>query len=356
MKKQILLIGIIIICWVSTTLWRSYPIQQVSNEECKEKWIPCTYDLPRIEDANYIKYKSDKTYRETYSMLRSTTYYDGWDIWLWGHQGIDIATDTWTPVFSTEDGSVIFAGEKGWRWYTITIKHIIDGKTIYSSYAHLSEILVKVGDEIKENWLIWKVGSTWNSTGPHLHFQIEINDDNNHPFFYRNCLWEIPEIVNEWRCIEQMFKNTIDPILFIEKNGNIPILKDKNNNKTFTNTYNSYKNLLFSWFAWGILDKNTLSKIIITPKINSENILVLEDTITLKYDKNIIKILPDSFNVIKNKQILIIPQKTGFTTISFVYKNKVFKKLPIIITDPKFLIDVKTIFNKNPDLFKSLFL
>lgn len=286
-------------------------------------------------------------------MLRSTTYYDGWDSGIGGHQGVDIASATGTPVLAVADGEVIDIWEKWWRGKTITIKHMQNGKTVYSSYAHLSEIFVKIGNIIKEGWLIGKVGATGNATWPHLHFQIEINDNDNHPFFYKNCIGEINEIVNEARCEKQMRDNTVDPILFIEKKGNIP-LKKETTETTDTNKYSTYQNLAFSGFSWGIVDKNQLTKIIITPKINPETMLLFKDPITITYDKQIIKVLPDSFDIITKKQLLIIPQKTGFTSLSFIYNNKVFKKIPVIVSDPTFLLKIREVMNKNPNILKSL--
>lgn len=354
-KYQIFGILLMSIATINIAAWRSYPIKEIHNNECTTNTLPCTYSLPRIENANYLDYKDNKLYRETYSMLRSTTYYDGRDMGLWGHQGIDIATDKGTPVYATNEGEVVFAEEKWWRGKTITIKHIQDGKTIYTSYSHLSEILVKVGNMVTENTIIGKVGSTGNSTWPHLHFQIEINNDNNHPFFYRYCSWDTKEIVNEARCEKQMIENTVDPILFIEKNGDIPILKNREDKNTFSNNYSNYKNIVFSGFQWGIINKNTITKIGVEPKIKKDELFILDKPIKIRYNKDIIKVFPDSFEVIKNKQLLILPQKEWITILSFSYDNKIFKRIPIIVADQKFFQQIKNSLTKNPTLLKNLF-
>jgi murein DD-endopeptidase MepM/ murein hydrolase activator NlpD len=60
------------------------------------------------------------------------------------HQGVDIATKTGTPVYASYDGEVIVAERKGERGNVIVIKHQRNGQTLYTTYAHLSTIEVKV--------------------------------------------------------------------------------------------------------------------------------------------------------------------------------------------------------------------
>ena len=91
------------------------------------------------------------------------------------HTGIDIANpngqigDSITPVM---DGTIIFAGEIFWGYG----KHIIidHGDNITSLYAHLDKIYVVNGQKVTINDVIGKEGSTGWSTGPHLHFQINV--------------------------------------------------------------------------------------------------------------------------------------------------------------------------------------
>lgn len=103
----------------------------------------------------------------------------------------------------------------------ITIKHWFAGRVIYSNYAHLDEILVSVGDQVAEGQLIAKMGSSGNSTGPHLHFQIDTNEGK-HPYHPGGCGGEsLMQNVNEARCWKQIQQNTLDPILFLETQGKI---------------------------------------------------------------------------------------------------------------------------------------
>lgn len=90
----------------------------------------------------------------------------------WGrmHRGIDLAAPTGTPIVAAAPGRVAYAGwNEGGYGYLVEIDHPDGSKT---RYAHNSRILVKVGDDVNQGQLISEVGSTGNSTGPHLHFEI----------------------------------------------------------------------------------------------------------------------------------------------------------------------------------------
>lgn len=86
------------------------------------------------------------------------------------HRALDIAAPTGTLVTAADRGVVIRAGwnNQGYGLFVI-IDHNIDYVTLY---AHLSELLVKEGQVVGQGEVIGKVGSTGNSTGPHLHFEI----------------------------------------------------------------------------------------------------------------------------------------------------------------------------------------
>ncbi len=86
------------------------------------------------------------------------------------HRAIDIAAPIGTLVTAADRGVVVRAGwnEQGYGLF-IVIDHNID---YLSLYAHLSEILVKEGQIVAKGGVVGKVGSTGNSTGPHLHFEI----------------------------------------------------------------------------------------------------------------------------------------------------------------------------------------
>ncbi len=85
------------------------------------------------------------------------------------HHGVDFAAPYGTPVSSIGDGTVIFAGWKGGYGKYIRIRH---PNGYMSGYGHLSRILVRRGQRVKQGQMIGRVGSTGLSTGPHLHFEI----------------------------------------------------------------------------------------------------------------------------------------------------------------------------------------
>ncbi len=90
----------------------------------------------------------------------------------WGrlHAGLDIAAPVGTPIFAAAEGQVLTAGwDSGGYGYKIDILHS-DGTV--TRYAHLSRILVQVGQQVSQGSHIAAMGSTGFSTGPHLHFEI----------------------------------------------------------------------------------------------------------------------------------------------------------------------------------------
>ena len=92
--------------------------------------------------------------------------------WRWGrmHKGIDLANRTGTPIVAAKEGRVSFAGwHDGGYGYLVEISHA-DGST--TRYAHNSRLLVGQGQEVRQGEVISQMGSTGNSTGPHLHFEI----------------------------------------------------------------------------------------------------------------------------------------------------------------------------------------
>lgn len=84
------------------------------------------------------------------------------------HSGIDIGADQGTPIYAAIDGTVTVASSEGEYG-----KHIdIENNDVLTRYAHCSKLLVKKGQKVKKGDKIALVGSTGNSTGPHLHFEI----------------------------------------------------------------------------------------------------------------------------------------------------------------------------------------
>lgn len=89
------------------------------------------------------------------------------------HTGLDIAAKSGTDIQVVADGVVEFAAYNGSYGKLVKINH---GNGVETWYAHTSKIYVKVGQEVKAGDVIAAVGSTGNSTGPHLHFEIRISE------------------------------------------------------------------------------------------------------------------------------------------------------------------------------------
>lgn len=97
------------------------------------------------------------------------------------HKGIDWATPTGTAVFASCGGTVAKAGWGSGYGYVVYINHE-DGRQ--TRYAHLSKILVKAGQKVRQGEKIALSGNTGVSTGPHLHFEILINGKQVNPLLY----------------------------------------------------------------------------------------------------------------------------------------------------------------------------
>jgi len=90
------------------------------------------------------------------------------------HAGMDMAAPKGTPIYAAETGVVIVA--QSWSGYGNTV--IIDhGGGLWTLYGHMSEILAKKGETVKKGSKIGLVGSTGQSTGNHLHFEVRKNSE-----------------------------------------------------------------------------------------------------------------------------------------------------------------------------------
>ncbi len=97
------------------------------------------------------------------------------------HTGLDIATTTGTPIKVVVDGTITFAAYSGSYGYLVKVDH---GNGVETWYGHTSKMLVKEGQAVKAGDTIALVGSTGNSTGPHLHFEVRINGEHVNPQKY----------------------------------------------------------------------------------------------------------------------------------------------------------------------------
>jgi murein DD-endopeptidase MepM/ murein hydrolase activator NlpD len=97
------------------------------------------------------------------------------------HPGIDIAVPTGTPIHAAASGRVAIAGWVGGYGNYTCIQH---SASLSSCYGHQSSIQVSVGQSVSQGEVIGLAGSTGNSTGPHLHFEVRINGAVTNPMNY----------------------------------------------------------------------------------------------------------------------------------------------------------------------------
>jgi len=88
------------------------------------------------------------------------------------HNGTDIAGPVNSPIVASASGTVIQASSGGPYGNHVYISHNIGGKTYTTVYAHMNSLTVSSGQQVKQGQQIGTLGSTGNSTGPHLHFEI----------------------------------------------------------------------------------------------------------------------------------------------------------------------------------------
>jgi murein DD-endopeptidase MepM/ murein hydrolase activator NlpD len=88
------------------------------------------------------------------------------------HKGTDLAAPTGTPIYAAASGTVIYAG---WENMGGNVVYMTHGNGVVTVYGHASSLLVSTGQQVEAGEKIALVGSTGYATGPHLHFQIEID-------------------------------------------------------------------------------------------------------------------------------------------------------------------------------------
>ena len=101
------------------------------------------------------------------------------------HKAVDIGMPQGTEILAGHDGVVTQAGEAGSYGLIVVLEGTMeDGKTLTTKYAHCSELLVSAGQEVKQGEVIAKVGSTGDSTGPHLHLEVLVDGQYLNPLYF----------------------------------------------------------------------------------------------------------------------------------------------------------------------------
>ncbi len=114
--------------------------------------------------------------------FRITTYFGGRGVFQRYHTGIDLAAPYGTPILAAKAGQVQVAGWSAWGYGNhVVLDH---GGGVSTLYAHMSRIAVRPGQWVEAGQVIGYVGSTGWSTGPHLHFEVRVNDQPRNPLAY----------------------------------------------------------------------------------------------------------------------------------------------------------------------------
>ena len=110
---------------------------------------------------------------------RITSYYGP----RWGrmHEGIDFAAPMGSPIRAVSSGRVVYSGWANGYGYVVIVEH---QKGLRTLYAHNSKLLVRVGESVGRGEVISRSGNTGNSTGPHLHFEVQVNGRPENPLDY----------------------------------------------------------------------------------------------------------------------------------------------------------------------------
>ncbi|GAB2852846.1 hypothetical protein GCM10027074_19680 [Streptomyces deserti] len=147
--------------------------EKKTSPEREKKTSP---ERERKTSPNREKDRADRYTTPRHSLVSpvsgplGTPYHKAGSAWSKGyHTGVDFPVPTGTSVKSVAAGSVVSAGWEGSFGYQVVIRHQ-DGR--YSQYAHLSAISVKTGQTVGAGQRIGRSGSTGNSSGPHLHFEV----------------------------------------------------------------------------------------------------------------------------------------------------------------------------------------
>lgn len=154
---------------ITSTETLAQKIANVKNEVTKEKEEQKRKQYTKVSRGSSLPRVSSYAFP-----LKSYAYVSSEYGPRWGstHTGIDFAAKAGTHIYSWRDGKVTFAGWSGGYGNFIIVDH---GDGFVTRYAHCSKIAVKKGQKVSQGQIIGYVGTTGNSTGNHLHFEIKVN-------------------------------------------------------------------------------------------------------------------------------------------------------------------------------------
>lgn len=106
------------------------------------------------------------------------------------HLGLDLSNEPDTPIYAANDGIVLLAERLFIMGNHVIVHH---GQGVASAYSHLNSIAVSAGDRVHKGQLIGAMGSTGQSTGPHLHWEVVVHGQKIHPLEWEQESFETPD-------------------------------------------------------------------------------------------------------------------------------------------------------------------
>lgn len=137
--------------------------QKIYVKNTEEKYFNLPFGYPLEKNIIVSPFGLARAYKDQNGNIYKISY----------HYGVDFRGKEGDKIFATNDGYVRFAGFKDIRGNCVVIDH---GFGIYTTYFHMSKIVVKEGNYIKKGTYIGDVGATGSATGPHLHYEFRINN------------------------------------------------------------------------------------------------------------------------------------------------------------------------------------
>ena len=139
--------------------WRSRPPQRNA----------ALTNLARSAERQAVKLKKNQWFLPTEGYQLTARFGSAGGLWANNHTGLDFAAPTGTPIFAVANGTITFAGYDG-SYGNKTVETLTDGTEIW--YAHQNAISVQVGETVTGGETIGNIGSTGNTTGPHVHLEV----------------------------------------------------------------------------------------------------------------------------------------------------------------------------------------
>jgi murein DD-endopeptidase MepM/ murein hydrolase activator NlpD len=175
---------------------KKYPEQRITLKNQRQV-NPNPDDLKRIEQELDVQVRAYRTFSPvTPSNLSLDKPVDGPLSSKFGvrrffngeernpHAGLDFAVPAGTPIKSPAAGKVILIGNYFFNGNTVFVDH---GQGFISMFCHMSKIDVKVGDAVPRGGVVGRVGSTGRATGPHMHWNVSLNDARVDPAIFINA-------------------------------------------------------------------------------------------------------------------------------------------------------------------------